>query len=83
MDQQISDLHSDQFCSVGTHYKVPLAGRPQFALTISTVARQARVRLDVALMHGRRFEAHLNDFIGRGKARSNVTNAELYALRYI
>ena len=54
---------------------------PDLRLAVGVGAREAGVRLDIALVHGRRLEAHLHDFVGRGEARGDVAHLVLDALR--
>ena len=61
--------------------KCPCVRRPDDHLTVFAVARDAGMRLDVALVHHRRRELALDDDVGLGEALLDVAALQLHAHR--
>src|SRR5580692_2328081 len=65
IDAQVAELHVEQLRGVGADDEVSLARAPEFALSVCIAAGHATLWLDIALMHGRGLERHLDDLVGR------------------
>ena len=80
VNAQIADLHVEQRRGVVADDEMSLARAPQLALAVGIETRDAALRLDIGLMHGRGLERHLDDLVGRRETRLDVTEIELVAL---
>ena len=81
MHAQVAELHAEELRGIRAHDEVPLARAPELALAVGVEARDAGVRLDIALVHRRGLEGHLDDLVGRREARLDVAHLVFDALR--
>ena len=81
IDAQVADLHAEDLRGEGAHLEVALAGGPDLGLAIGITTRDACMRFDVRLMHGRGLELLLDHHIGLGKAGIEVAGHEFEPLR--
>src|SRR6266508_3653689 len=82
-EPEVGDFHAEQLRGVRAHHEVPLARAPELALAVGVEARDASLRLDIALVHRRGLERHLYDFVGRREAGLRITDLVLDPLRDI
>ncbi len=77
---EVAQLHADQLGGQAADDEVALARAPDFALAVGVVFREAGMRLDIALMHGRRLELLLDDHVGFLEAGFDVADREVELL---
>ena len=81
IDAEVADRLLQDLRGQRAHLEVALARGPDLGLAIGVPARQAGVRLDIALVHRGGLELLLDHHIGRGKAGVDVAGLELQPLR--
>src|SRR6185295_5110222 len=79
-DTQLAGIHAEELRAGIAIDEVALRADPHFALAVGADARQARMRLDIALMRLLSPEGALDDDVGLLEAGVDVTMAEFRPL---
>ena len=78
-DPDVRCLDVQNLGAIGADHELALAGGPDLALAVGAEAGDAGVRLDIALVNGRRDVAAFDDHVRRGEAAGKVAALQLHA----
>src|SRR4029078_12276596 len=82
-DTQPGNVHAEELGGDIADHEVALGAYPQLTAAVRADARQARMRLDIALMRRFSLEGTLNDDVGLLESRFHIPMAEFRAPPHI